>query len=110
MFVKNVKLNGKFVFKIVFVILLILILVVLAVGIYKMLNAKEASTPDCSNLTKNRVNVISSSNYTNVLKIFHAKRLSKIRNLHLILRLFFVHLHSQKTYTINLKLKTLIHL
>lgn len=72
MFVKNVKLNGKFIFKIVFVILLILILIMLAVGIYKMLNTKEASTPDCSNIAKNRINTISSGNYTNVLKTVHS--------------------------------------
>ena len=72
MFVKNFKLNGKLIFKIVFVILLILIFIMLAAGIYKMINTKEAVTPDCSNFAKNRVNEISTNNYTNVLKTVHS--------------------------------------
>lgn len=71
MFIRNFKLNGKLIFKVLFIILLILIFIMLAIGIYRMFNNNQTVTQDCSFASKNKINVISASNYTNVLKTVH---------------------------------------
>lgn len=71
MFVHNFKVKGKLIFKIVFVILSVLVFLMFAIGIYRMINNTERVTADCSDLSKNRVNVITATNYTNVLKTVH---------------------------------------
>lgn len=71
MFVCNCKINGKLLFKIVFVILLLLIFAMTIVGISKIFN-REKTVPNCNEKIPNQINVISSSNYTNVLKAVHS--------------------------------------
>lgn len=66
MFVFNCKLNKNFIFKIIFVILLVFVLIITLAGVYKVVNC-ESST--CVNSKK--VNIISSTNYTDVLQTVH---------------------------------------
>lgn len=71
MFVCNMKLNSKVYFKIVFIILSILILIMCAVGVYKVFFKKNMKiNNNCSSNTD--INVISSNNFTNVLKEVHS--------------------------------------
>jgi len=69
MFICNMKLNSKVSFKIVFVILCILILIMCGIGVYKVFFRENVKVNDNVN-TKN-VNVISSGNFTSVLKTVH---------------------------------------
>ena len=69
MLICNMKINSKVLFKIVFVILFILVIIMSGIGIYKIFTPKEECVSN--SLTNNKVNVISSSNYTNVLKNVH---------------------------------------
>lgn len=71
MFVCNFKLNGKKAFKIIFIILFILILVMCSVGIYKIFNKKGRETTNSECIPIGKINAISASNYTNVLKTVH---------------------------------------
>ena len=71
MFVCNFKLNGKKAFKIIFIILFILILVMCSIGIYKIFNKKGRETTNSECIPIGKINVISASNYTNVLKTVH---------------------------------------
>lgn len=71
MFVHNLKLNGKLVFKIVFIILFIIIFIMCAVGIYRIFGNREKVTSDIDDVSKNKINVISASNYTSILKAVH---------------------------------------
>ncbi len=71
MFVHNLKLNSKLIFKILFTILLILIFVMCAVGVYRIFSNREKVTSDIDDISRNKINVISTSNYTNVLKTVH---------------------------------------
>lgn len=72
MFVHNLKLNGKLIFKIVFTILFIIIFIMCAVGIYRIFGNREKVTSDMDDISRNKINVISASNYTNVLKTVHS--------------------------------------
>lgn len=73
MFVWNFKLDKKKIFKIIFVILFIIIILMCGAGIYRLFNSDEKTTnPDLNKTLKERVNVISSNNYTNVLKAVHS--------------------------------------
>ena len=63
------KLNEKLVFKIIFIILTIIVLIIFGIGIYKIFFNKKTDNGSCINPSK--INVISSSNYTNVLKAVH---------------------------------------
>ena len=69
MFVFNMQINHKLIFKIVFIVLTIIILIMLGIGIYKILDNKKVHSGDCTK--QNKVNLISSKNYTNVLKAVH---------------------------------------
>ena len=72
MFVKNFKLNSKMIFKIIFVILFILIFIMCIFGVAKMLRSKEQTTNPSNNVSKGNINVLTTRNYTNVLKIVHS--------------------------------------
>ena len=72
MFVKNFKLNSKMVFKIIFVILFILIFIMCIFGVAKMLRSKEQTTNPSNNVSKGNINVLTTRNYTNVLKTVHS--------------------------------------
>lgn len=71
MFIHNLKLNGKAIFRIVFTILFILILIMCAVGIYRIFRNGEKITAEADDMSRNKVNVISARNYTSVLKTVH---------------------------------------
>lgn len=72
MFVKNFKLNSKMIFKIIFVILFILIFMMCIFGVAKMLRSKEQMTNPSNNVSKGNINVLTTRNYTNVLKTVHS--------------------------------------
>lgn len=72
MFVKNFKLNSKMIFKIIFVILFILIFIMCIFGVAKMLRSKEQTTNPSNNVSKGNINVLTTRNYTNVLKAVHS--------------------------------------
>lgn len=72
MFVKNFKLNSKMIFKIIFVILFILIFMMCIFGVAKMLRSKEQTTNPSNNISKGDINVLTTRNYTNVLKTVHS--------------------------------------
>ena len=72
MFVKNFKLNSKMIFKIFFVILFILIFIMCIFGVAKMLRSKEQTTNPSNNVSKGNINVLTTRNYTNVLKTVHS--------------------------------------
>lgn len=71
MYIRNLKLNGRMIFKIVFTILVILIFIMLAIGVYRIFSPKEKIMPDNDELLKKKINVISASNYTSVLQNVH---------------------------------------
>lgn len=72
MFVKNFKLNSKMIFKIIFVILFILIFIMCIFGVAKMIRSKEQMTNPSNNVSKGNINVLTTRNYTNVLKTVHS--------------------------------------
>ena len=72
MFVKNFKLNSKMIFKIIFVILFILNFIMCIFGVAKMLRSKEQTTNPSNNVSKGNINVLTTRNYTNVLKTVHS--------------------------------------
>ena len=72
MFVKNFKLNSKMIFKIIFVILFILIFIMCIFGVAQMLRSKEQTTNPSNNVSKGNINVLTTRNYTNVLKTVHS--------------------------------------
>lgn len=71
MFIRNFKLNGKLIFKIIFLILTILVLAMFISGIYRIFKNSEEVTCGIDNMSKTKINVISTNNYTNVLKTVH---------------------------------------
>ena len=68
MFVCNMKINTKLLFKIIFVILFLLIILMCVIGFKNIFKEKEKKRTD---VRPTNLNVISSSNYTNVLKAVH---------------------------------------
>ena len=72
MFIRNFKLNGKLLFKIIFIILCILVLAMFFSGLYKIVKNGEEVTCGIDDISKTKTNVISTSNYTNVLKTVHS--------------------------------------
>ena len=72
MFVKNFKLNSKMIFKIIFVILFILIFIMCIFGVAQMLRSKEQTINPSNNISKGNINVLTTRNYTNVLKTVHS--------------------------------------
>lgn len=71
MYVRNFKLNGKMIFKIVFVILAILIFIMFAMGVINIINSNERITSKSEGVPQSEINTISAANYTNVLKTVH---------------------------------------
>ena len=71
MYVCNFKLNGKLIFKIVFTIFSILIFVMFVVGINKIFRSQEKTIPENDGIPENKINAISTNNYTNVLQNVH---------------------------------------
>ena len=67
MFVYNM--NSKTLFRVIFIILLVIVLIMCGLGIYKVFFNKRVKVKDSVLLEK--VNVVSSSNYTSVLKEVH---------------------------------------
>jgi uncharacterized membrane protein YcgQ (UPF0703/DUF1980 family) len=67
MFVCNIKVNNKLIFKICFIILFIIVIVIAGFSFYKIFNYNNTNgcvlSPEVSN--------ISANNYTNVLKNVH---------------------------------------
>ena len=68
MYVRNFKLNGKMIFKIIFVILTILIFIMFAIGVINIINSNERITSKSEGVPQSEINTISAANYTNVLK------------------------------------------
>lgn len=52
MYVRNFKLNGKMIFKIVFVILTILIFIMFAIGVINIINSNERITSKSEEIRK----------------------------------------------------------
>ena len=71
MVVCNFKLNIKNIFKIIFVILMIFVFIMLGIGIYKIFGRQEKVKSDINEHLRGKVSVISSQNYTSVLKTVH---------------------------------------
>ena len=71
MYVRNFKLNGKMIFKIVFVILTILIFIMFGIGVINIINSNERITSKSEGVPQSEINTISAANYTNVLKTVH---------------------------------------
>lgn len=67
MFIFNCKINKNLLFKIIFVILFVIVLMISLVGVVKIFKTRENSK--C--VSKSRINVISSFNYTDVLQTVH---------------------------------------
>lgn len=72
MFVKNFKLNSKMIFKITFIILFILIFIMCVFGVTKMIKSKEQTTNPSNSISNKNLNVLTTRNYTNVLKTVHS--------------------------------------
>ena len=71
MYIRNLKLNGKMIFKIAFIILFILIFIMFMIGIYNIFRDREQVTSDNDDISNKKINVISANNYTNILKTVH---------------------------------------
>lgn len=69
MFVFNIKVNGSKIFKIFFTIITLLLICILIFVTYKVFSGANSSTDTC--MPTNDINIISASNYTNVLKTVH---------------------------------------
>lgn len=67
MFVFNVKINGSKTFKTIFLCMVIILLIILGIVIFRVISGAKSS----SNTPQNKVNTISTTNYTNVLKAVH---------------------------------------
>ena len=68
MFVCNMKLNSKVIFRIIFSILGILILIMLGIGCVRVFKNKNANAEENK---QEKVTAISANNFTNVLKTVH---------------------------------------
>lgn len=71
MFIQNIKINGKLIFKITFIILFILILLMCAYGMFQIFGAKEDKISNYEYYSRDKIQDISASNYSNVLKTVH---------------------------------------
>lgn len=67
MFVFNVKINGSKTFKTIFLCMVIILLIILGIVIFRVISGAKSG----SNTPQNKVNTISTTNYTNVLKAVH---------------------------------------
>ena len=71
MFVFNVKINGKKLFKTFLICSMILLLIIVCIVIFRIFNGSKSSSNNSTCLPQNKVNTISTGNYTNVLKAVH---------------------------------------
>lgn len=71
MYIRNLKINGKMIFKSVFIILFILIFIMFAIGVYNIFRNNEKVTADNDDISSNKINVLSANNYSSVLKNVH---------------------------------------
>ena len=71
MFVFNLKVNGKKLFKTFITISVLLLIVIVLIVIFRIFNGAKNSSKNNTCLPKNNINTISTSNYTNVLKAVH---------------------------------------
>lgn len=71
MFVFNVKVNGIKLFKTFIISSVILLLIIIYIVIFRIINGAKNNPNNSSCLPQNKVNIISTSNYTNVLKAVH---------------------------------------
>lgn len=71
MFIYNIKVNGSKLFKTIFIVMLILLLFIIGMVIFKIFNGAANSETNSHCSPQNKVNKITSSNYTNVLKAVH---------------------------------------
>lgn len=71
MFVFNLKVNGNKLFKTTFICMIVLLLIIVGIVIFKIFNGAKNSSNNSTCLPQNKVNAISSKNYTNILKAVH---------------------------------------
>ena len=71
MFVFNVKVNGSKLFKTFLICSILLLLIIVCIVIFRVLNGAKNNPNNSTCLPQNKVNTISSQNYTNVLKAVH---------------------------------------
>ena len=69
MFICNLKVNGKLIFKTFFIIVFIILIFIISCVIFKIFNGASDSKSSC--LPQNDIHKISSNNYSNVLKAVH---------------------------------------
>ena len=68
MFIYNVKINGSKIFKIFFTVVVILVLCIACIAIYRIF---RGAINDSSCITKDSMQNIEATNYTNILKAVH---------------------------------------
>lgn len=71
MFVFNVKINGRKLFKTFLICSILLLLIIVCIVIFRIFNGAKNSSNSSSCLPQDSINTIESSNYTNVLKAVH---------------------------------------
>lgn len=71
MFIYNVKVNGSNLFKTIFIIMVILLLFIIGMVVFKIFNGASNSETNSHCLPQSKVNKITPSNYTNILKSVH---------------------------------------
>lgn len=71
MFVFNVKVNGSKLFKTFFICVIILLLIIVGIVVFRVISGAKNNPSPSSCLPQTKVNTISSSNYTNILKAVH---------------------------------------
>lgn len=71
MFIYNVKVNGSNLFKTIFIIMVILLLFIIGMVVFKIFNGASNSETNSRCLPRSKVNNITTSNYTNILKAVH---------------------------------------
>ena len=71
MFIYNVKVNGSKLFKAIFISMIFLLIIIISIVVFKIFNGAANNQSKSSCLPQNKINMVSSSNYSNVLKAVH---------------------------------------
>ena len=71
MFVFNFKVNGNKLFKTFLICSVLLLLIIVCIVIFRVISGAKNSPNNSTCLPQNKVNTISTNNYTNVLKAVH---------------------------------------
>lgn len=71
MFICNIKVNGKFWFKIIMIVMGLIVLAVFAISIYKLLFSENGLFKVSDNIKHSNTTEIQPENYTNILKAVH---------------------------------------